>query len=83
MAVRGYVLVRTEIGSPEKAKSGIEGLTFSRAKVITVDNITGLFDVIVEVVADDMDALVAFIVEGIQKVIGVRKTTTCLAINLR
>jgi DNA-binding Lrp family transcriptional regulator len=50
--------------------------------VLAVDTVTGPFDVIVQLEADDLDKLGNAITEGVQKVEGVQRTTTCLAVKL-
>jgi len=52
------------------------------ARVIAVDTVTGPFDVIVQLEADDLDRLGNCITEGIHAVHGVKRTTTCLAVRL-
>ena len=44
--------------------------------------VTGPFDVIVRLEADDLDKLGNAITDGIQHVEGVQRTTTCLAVKL-
>ncbi|MCH8284669.1 MAG: Lrp/AsnC ligand binding domain-containing protein, partial [Chloroflexi bacterium] len=57
-------------------------LSHTDAKVISVDTVTGPFDVIVQLEADDLDKLGNCITDGIQRVEGVQRTTTCLAVKL-
>ena len=47
-----------------------------------VDTVTGPFDVIVQLEADDLDKLGNAITDGIQRAEGVQRTTTCLAVRL-
>ena len=52
------------------------------ARVAVVDTVTGPYDVIVQLEADDLDRLGNAITEAVQKVSGVQRTTTCLAVRL-
>ena len=82
MAVRGYVLVETEVGRTQAVGREMRGLQPSAAKVLAGDTVTGPFDVIVQLEADDLDLLGRCITEDIQCVPGVQRTTTCLSVQL-
>lgn len=82
MPTRGYVLIETEVGSAKSVGEAMLHLTSQDAKVIAVDTVTGPFDVIVQLEADDLDRLGNCITQGIQGVHGVKRTTTCLAVRL-
>jgi DNA-binding Lrp family transcriptional regulator len=82
MAVRGYVLIETDVGRAKAVSSAIAELDYAGARVANVDTVTGPFDVIVQLEADDLDALGNAITEALQKVSGVQRTTTCLAVRL-
>ena len=56
--------------------------TISYGCVTDVDTVTGPFDVIAMVEADDLNALASCITGSIQTVAGVKRTTTCLSIAL-
>jgi DNA-binding Lrp family transcriptional regulator len=82
MAVRGYIMVETDVGRAKGAGEDIGRLTFKDARVVTVDTVTGPFDIIVQLEAADLDKLGDAITHGIQQVAGVQRTTTCLAVKL-
>ena len=82
MAVRGYVLIEAEVGKAKAVGESIKGAKHNDARVIAVDTVTGPFDVIVQLEADDLDKLGNAITDGIQRVEGVQRTTTCLAVRL-
>ena len=82
MAVRAYVLIEAEVGRSKGVGEAIVALRHNDAKVASVDTVTGPFDVIVQMEADDLDKLGNAIPDGIQQVEGVAKTTTCLAVRL-
>lgn len=82
MAIRGYILVETEVGRTQAVGGALRHLTSETAKVIAVDTVTGPFDVIVQLEADDLDRLGKCITDEVQKIDGIQRTTTCLAVNL-
>ena len=82
MTVRGYVLIEGEVGKAKSVGELVEKLQHPDAKVLAVDTVTGPFDVIVQLEAEDLDHLGNCITDGIQRVEGVQRTTTCLAVKL-
>ena len=82
MAVRAYVLIEAEVGRSKGVGEAIVGLKHSEAKIAGVDTVTGPYDVIVQIEADDLDKLGKAITESIQNIEGVARTTTCLAVRL-
>lgn len=82
MTARGYVLIETAVGTAQRVGEALKELNHPEAKVISVDTVTGPYDVIVQVEADDLDKLGRCITQGIQQVEGVARTNTCLAVRL-
>jgi DNA-binding Lrp family transcriptional regulator len=82
VAVRGYVLIETDVGKAKAVGAAIQQFSYPGSKVAAVDTVTGPYDVIVQLEADDLDTLGNAITEAIQKVSGVQRTTTCLAVRL-
>ncbi len=82
MSVRGYILIEGEVGKAKSVGEAVEKLSHPDAKVIAVDTVTGPYDVIVQLEADDLDKLGNCITDGLQRVEGVQRTTTCLAVTL-
>ncbi len=82
MSVRGYVLIEAEVGKAKAVGESIKAAKHKDAVVVAVDTVTGPFDVIVQLEADDLDKLGNAITDGIQRVEGVQRTTTCLAVRL-
>ncbi len=75
--VRAYILITANAGralSVVKSLRGQEG-------VIKVDAITGDFDLIAEVEAENVSGIGCLVVDKIQAAEGVFKTTTCLALD--
>jgi DNA-binding Lrp family transcriptional regulator len=82
MSVRGYVLIEAEVGKAKSVGEAVRKLSHPDAKVTSVDTVTGPFDVIVQLEADDLDRLGNCITDGLQRVEGVQRTTTCLSVKL-
>ncbi len=75
--VRAYVLISTSPGKAIEVVSRLEGST----GIVQADAITGEYDAIAQVQADDVAGIGSLIVEKIQRVDGVFKTVTCLAVQ--
>ena len=82
MSTRAYVLIEAAVGKAKQVAEGISGIGFPNAKIVTVDAVTGPYDVIALLEADDLDHLGTAITDGIQQVDGVQRTTTCLVVRL-
>ncbi len=82
MTVRGYVLIEAEVGKAKTVGEAMSRLQRADARVVNVDTVTGPFDVIVQLEADDLDKLGNCITDSVQRVEGVQRTTTCLAVRL-
>lgn len=82
MAVRGYVLIETDVGKAKAVADAVNAMDYVGGRVVAVDAVTGPYDVIVQLEADDLDRLGNAITQAIQKVGGVQRTTTCLAVRL-
>jgi DNA-binding Lrp family transcriptional regulator len=81
MTVHGYVLVDAEVGKAKAISEALTNFKHPDARIVAVDTVTGPYDVIVQLQADDLDKMGRFITEGIQRVDGVQRTTTCLAVR--
>jgi len=80
--MRAYVLIESAVGKANAVGEGVKKLSFEEAHVISVDAVTGPFDVIALLASDDLDKLGRAITDGIQRVEGVQRTTTCLVVHL-
>jgi DNA-binding Lrp family transcriptional regulator len=73
LAVKAYVLIQTEVG-----RSGDVSTQIARLKgVISAADVTGPYDVIVQVEADNIDDLGKLVVSRLQLTDGVTRTLTC------
>ena len=77
MAVEAYVLIQTAVNAAHVAGE-IARLSGVRA----AEDVSGPYDVIVRVSADDMDSLGKLVVESIQAVEGITRTLTCPIVEL-
>lgn len=82
MAVKSYVLIEAEVGEAKSVSNALTQLTHPEAQIVGVDTVTGPYDVICLLEADDLNKLGRCITEGIQTVSGVKRTTTCLTVQL-
>ncbi len=82
MAVKGYVLIGTEVGTAKSVADHLRVLEYEKATILAVDTVTGPYDVIAQLEAEDLNKLGVCITEAIQTIHGVVHTTTCLTIIL-
>jgi len=79
---RAYVLIESAVGKAKGVAEGVRGLQVPDARIVSVDAVTGPFDVIALLESDDLDKVGRAITDGIQQVDGVQRTTTCLVVLL-
>ncbi len=82
MTVRAYVLIESTVGTARAVHDGLRRLAVADANVLSAETVTGPFDVIALLESDDLDRLGRGVTEGIQRLQGVQRTTTCLVIEL-
>jgi DNA-binding Lrp family transcriptional regulator len=78
MAVSAYVLIQTEVGKAAAVAEqvgAIEG-------VVSAEDVTGPYDVIVRAEANSMDELGKMVVSKVQLIDGITRTLTCPVVNL-
>ena len=76
--IEAFVLIQTEIGKPLSVATQV-GQVHGVATAVVV---TGPYDVIARVRADDIDSLGKTVVSTIQAVDGVTRTLTCPVVHL-
>ncbi len=76
--VQAYILVQTEVGKAAAVAAAIAGIT----GVISAEDVTGPYDVIVRAEADDVDLLGQLVVAQVQGVNGITRTLTCPVVHL-
>ncbi len=75
MATRAFILIETQVGRSQEVARALRALE----GVISVDVVTGTFDVIALTQAQDMGGLAELVTGGMQGVRGVQRTITCVA----
>jgi DNA-binding Lrp family transcriptional regulator len=80
--MRAYVLIESAVGNAGEIAKGVKKVKLKDAKVVSVEAVTGPFDVIALLESDDLDKLGRAITDAIQQVSGVQRTTTCLVVQL-
>ncbi|MGD0321877.1 MAG: Lrp/AsnC ligand binding domain-containing protein [Acidimicrobiales bacterium] len=78
MTVHAYVLIQTEVGKSANVAqqaSAIDG-------VVSAEDVTGPYDVIVRAKAGSVDELGRMVVSQVQLIEGITRTVTCPVLNL-
>lgn len=85
MAVKALILVETEIGAAEAVATRLSEMARNgySGRLSDIEIVTGQYDVVVKVTHDDLDSVGNVVTEGIQKLGGVQRTTTCLFLRRR
>ncbi len=76
--VQAYILVQTEVGKAAAVAAEIAGIV----GVISAEDVTGPYDVIVRAEAEDVDRLGQLVVARVQGVGGITRTLTCPVVHL-
>jgi len=77
LATKAFVLIETEVGKPREVAERLRGV----AGVDGVDAVSGPYDVVAAVTADNLNALGDLVAQEIHTVPGVLRTVTCLAVG--
>ena len=78
MAVCAYVLIQAEVGKSAQVAQEIGRIE----GIVSADNVTGPYDVIVRAEADTVDELGRMVVSKMQLIDGITRTTTCQVVHL-
>jgi DNA-binding Lrp family transcriptional regulator len=76
--VQAYILVQTEVGKAAAVAAEIADI----AGVISAEDVTGPYDVIVRAEAEDVNKLGQLVVARVQGVGGITRTLTCPVVHL-
>jgi len=76
MTVKAYVLIKAHIG---KTREVVDGMRKLRG-VLSVDAVTGPYDAIAVIQAENMSEIGDLIVSIIHAAVGVSRTVTCIAV---
>ena len=78
MSVRAYVLIQTVVGKAAQVASEVGKIN----GVVSADDVTGPYDVIVRAEAGSVDDLGKMVVSKVQLIDGITRTLTCPVVNL-
>jgi DNA-binding Lrp family transcriptional regulator len=78
VAITAYVLIQTEVGKAADVAGQIAGI----AGVVSAEDVTGPYDVIVRVEAPSVDELGRMVVSHLQRIEGITRTVTCPVVQL-
>jgi DNA-binding Lrp family transcriptional regulator len=76
--VQAYILIQTEVGKAAEVARQIAEIS----GVTQAEGVTGPYDVVVRVSADDVDALGKLVASQIQAVAGITRTLTCPVVHI-
>ena len=76
--VQAYILIQTEVGKAAAVAAEIGAIQ----GVVTAEDVTGPYDVIVRAEAADVDELGQLVVARVQGVPGITRTLTCPVVKL-
>ena len=77
MSSRAFILVETEVGKIREVAEALRNL----GGIVSVDMVTGPYDVIAVVDAPDMNAMGTVVTEKVHTISGVVRTVTCVAVG--
>ncbi|TML65254.1 MAG: Lrp/AsnC family transcriptional regulator [Actinobacteria bacterium] len=78
MSVIAYVLIQTEVGKAAQVASEVAKVD----GVVSAEDVTGPYDVIVRAEANSIDELGKMVVSRVQLIDGITRTLTCPVVNL-
>ncbi len=78
MSAQAYVLIQTDVGRSAQVAEEVARID----GVIAAHNVTGNYDVIALAEADSLDEVGRLVVNKIQLVHGIARTTTCNVVHL-
>jgi DNA-binding Lrp family transcriptional regulator len=77
LATRAYILIETAVGKTADVAEALKEIAMMK----DVDTVTGPFDIIAVVEADDLPSIGDLISDGMHSVPGIVKTVTCLSVR--
>jgi DNA-binding Lrp family transcriptional regulator len=76
--MKAYVLIQTDVGKAADVARQVGAID----GVVTAEDVTGPYDVIVRTEARSVDELGRLVVSRIQRIEGITRTITCPVVNL-
>ena len=77
MTTKAYVLIETQVGKSKKVVEDIRRLK----GVISVDIVTGPYDAIVVLEAENLDVIGELVTSKVHLISGISRIVTCLAVK--
>ena len=78
MTVQAYVLIQTEVGKSADVAQALRGV----GGVLSAEDVTGPYDVIVRVEGPNVDTLGNLVVSQLQTISGITRTLTCPVVRI-
>jgi DNA-binding Lrp family transcriptional regulator len=78
VAVSAYILIQTEVGKAATVATQVGAID----GVVSSEDVTGPYDVIVRAEAETMDDLGRMVVSRVQMIEGITRTLTCTVVHL-
>ncbi len=78
MGVKAFVLIETAVGKTREVYSALEKLE----AIKSVDTVTGPYDIIVTIEADDLNTIGKLVTSKLHVVPGITRTVTCVSIRV-
>jgi DNA-binding Lrp family transcriptional regulator len=78
LGVSAYVLIQTEVGKAAQVAAEVRRID----GVVSAEDVTGPYDVIVRSEASSVDELGKMVVSRVQLIDGITRTLTCPVVNL-
>ena len=78
MSVSAYVLIQAEVGKSVQVADQVARID----GIVSAENVTGPYDVIVRAEAESVDDLGRLVVSKVQLIDGITRTTTCQVVHL-
>ena len=78
MSVSSYVLIQAEVGKSAQVAQQLGQID----GIVSAENVTGPYDVIVRAEAESVDELGRMVVGKVQAIDGITRTTTCQVVHL-
>jgi DNA-binding Lrp family transcriptional regulator len=78
VSVQAYVLIQTEVGKAAQVAAEVDKID----GVVSAEDVTGPYDVIVKAEADSVDELGKMVVSRVQLIDGITRTLTCPVVHL-
>ena len=81
MAVKAYLLIETSVGKTREVSTALTTTSGVSKVDVLVDVVTGPYDIIAVLNADDMSDIGNMVTEHVHTVDGVVRTVTCVAVG--